>query len=207
MIAEVDKYLVDGCGRCKYGGTPDCKVNTWQEALIHLRAIVLSGGLAETLKWGMPCYTYKKSNILMIAAFKEYCSFTFFKGVLLQDAHNILEKPGENSQTARVIRFTNTRSIQELEAMLKTYIYEAIEVEKAGLKVSLKKVDDYEVPEELTQKFNAYPALRAAFEALTPGRRRSYLLHFSAAKQSQTRTARIEKCMQQIFEGKGFNEY
>ena len=207
MNVKVDKYLVDGCGRCKYGGTPDCKVNTWQEALKQLRAIVLSCGLEEALKWGVPCYTYKESNILIIAAFKEYCSLTFFKGVLMQDTQNILEKPGENSQTARVIRFTSARSVQELEAILKAYIYEAIEVEKSGLKASLKKADEYEVPEELTQKFKENPELQTAFETLSPGRRRSYLLHFSSAKQPQTRIARIEKCMPQIFEGKGFNEY
>jgi uncharacterized protein YdeI (YjbR/CyaY-like superfamily) len=204
MNPEIDAYLADGCGRCPLGGTPDCKVHNWPMELKHLRQIVLACGLEEELKWGVPCYTYKSANVAIVSAFKEYCSLSFFKGALLKDTEGLLVKPGENSQAARLFKFTNVKQIQEIEDHIKAYIYEAIEVEKAGLKVDFRQKDDLEYPEELKQMFNSYPALSEAFEALTPGRKRGYIIHFTQPKQSATRTSRIEKCIAKIMEGKGF---
>lgn len=191
--------------RCPLGATPDCKVNNWPEELEKLRMIVLDCGLTEELKWGVPCYTFQKSNVLIISAFKEYCSLSFFKGALLKDAHRILEKPGENTQAGRLVKFTNVKQIVELEPVLKEYIYEAVEAEKAGLKVNTKKNPE-PIPEELQNKFEDIPALKTAFDALTPGRQRAYILHFSAPKQSKTRVSRIEKYMEKILAGKGLND-
>ncbi|MCH6267384.1 YdeI/OmpD-associated family protein [Neobacillus citreus] len=205
MNPKVDKYLIDGCMRCPLGATPDCKVNNWPEELEELRMIVLDCGLTEELKWGVPCYTFQKSNVLIISAFKEYCSLNFFKGALLKDAHRILEKPGENTQAGRLVKFTNVKQIVELEPVLKEYIYEAVEAEKAGLKVNTKKNPE-PIPEELQNKFEDIPALKTAFDALTPGRQRAYILHFSAPKQSKTRVSRIEKYMEKILAGKGLND-
>ncbi|MFC4802674.1 YdeI family protein [Neobacillus sp. GCM10023253] len=205
MNPKVDKYLIDGCMRCPLGATPDCKVNNWPEELEKLRMIVLDCGLTEELKWGVPCYTFQKSNVLIISAFKEYCSLSFFKGALLKDAHRILEKPGENTQAGRLVKFTNVKQIVELEPVLKEYIYEAVEAEKAGLKVNTKKNPE-PIPEELQNKFEDIPALKTAFDALTPGRQRAYILHFSAPKQSKTRVSRIEKYMEKILAGKGLND-
>lgn len=182
------------------------KAKKWQEELEQLRMIVLDCGLAEELKWGVPCYTFQKSNIVLIHVFKEYCAVLFFKGALLKDTAGILIQQTENVQAARQIRFTNIREIVEMEPIIKAYIYEAIEVEKAGLKVELKKHTDYSIPEEFQNKLNEIPALKTAFEALTPGRQRAYLLHFSAPKQSKTREARVEKSMLQILNGKGLND-
>jgi uncharacterized protein YdeI (YjbR/CyaY-like superfamily) len=203
MNPEIDNYLAVGCGRCPLVGTPACKVHNWQAEMRELRKIILDSGLTEELKWRIPCYTFENSNILIMSAFKEYCSLSFFKGVLLKDTHNILEQPGKNTQAGRHIPFTDVQSIVELELVLKAYIQEAIEVEKAGLKVALKETRDYDFPEELQEALAEDPAFQAAFEALTPGRQRGYLLHFSGAKQSKTRLSRIEKCMPAIFEGKG----
>ncbi len=205
MNPKVDKYLIDGCMRCPLGATPDCKVNKWPEELAKLRKIVLDCGLTEELKWGVPCYTFQQSNVLILSAFKEYCSLSFFKGALLKDAHRILEKPGENTQAGRLVKFTNVKQIVELELVLKEYIYEAIEAEKAGLKVNTK-TNPEQIPEELQNKFDEIPALKTAFDALTPGRKRAYILHFSAPKQSKTRVSRIEKCMEKILDGKGLND-
>ena len=206
MNKNVDLYFSEGCGRCPLGGTPDCKVHSWTEELKHLRRIVLECGLTETSKWGVPCYTTEENkNILIIGAFKESCTLAFFKGVLLQDSHGILSKPGEHSQSSRVIRFTNVAEIVERETLLKAYIHEAVAVEKAGLKVHFQRHTE-PVPEEFLNILEENLALRTAFEALTPGRQRGYLMYFSAPKQSKTRTARIEKCMQKIFEGKGLND-
>ncbi len=202
----VDQYLAEGCGRCKLGGTPDCKVHKWPLELKLLRKIALDCGLNEEIKWGVPVYTYQKHNIIIIGAFKENCVLSFFKGALLQDEEKILKFPGENSQSAKVIRFTDVKIIQKLEAVLKAYIFEAIEIEKAGLKVETKKIEDYVVPDEFKTKLKEIPALKKAFEALTPGRRKAYLLHFSSAKQSTTRISRIEKCIPNILKGKGFLE-
>lgn len=205
MDPKVDQYLREGCGRCPLGGTPQCKVHNWEEELKTLRAIVLDCGLTETLKWGAPCYTFQQSNILIVSAFKDYCALSFFKGALLHDAPNLLEKPGENTQAARLIRFTNIREIIELESTLKAYIFEAVEIEKAGLSVNFKKKPE-PIPAELHQKMAEDPALKKAFESLTPGRQRGYILHFSAPKQSKTRESRIEKCRDKILAGKGLND-
>ncbi len=206
MNPEVDKYLVDGCMRCKLGGTPECKVNDWREELHQLRRITLDCGLTEELKWGVPCYTFKGSNVIIVSALKEYATLSFFKGALLNDAHKLLDKPGENSQASRLIRFTSVEEIVGKEAIIKAYIFEAVEVEKAGLKVKFKKNPE-PIPEELQQTMDENPQLKASFEALTPGRQRGYILHFSQPKQSKTRYARIEKCIPQILAGEGLHDY
>ena len=205
MNHKVDLYLEEGCGRCTLYRTPQCKVHKWPEELKQLRRIVLECGLDEEYKWSQPCYMFQKSNILMVTAFKEYAALAFFKGALLADPNGILVAPGENSQSTRQVRFTNVNDIIEMESVLKAYIYEAIEVEKIGLKVNFKKKPE-SIPEELQSKFNEIPELKSAFEALTPGRQRGYILHFSQPKQSTTRNSRIEKCMEKIFNGKGMND-
>lgn len=182
------------------------KSEKWQKEIKKLRTIVLDCQLNEELKWGVPCYTFQKSNIVLIHEFKEYCALLFFKGALLNDANGILIQQTENVQSARQIRFTHIQEIIDLEPVLKTYIYEAIEVEKAGLKVELKKTKEFNVPEEFETKLNTDSDLKTAFYALTPGRQRGYLLHFSAAKQSKTRESRIEKSIPQILNGKGLDD-
>ena len=182
------------------------KSGKWLEALEQLRTYVLACGLTEELKWGTPCYTFQKSNIALLHVFKEYCAILFVKGALLRDARGILVQQTENTQAARQLRFTTVREIVELEAVLKAYIQEAIEVEKAGLKVAFKKSDDFILSKEFESKLVENPALKFAFYTLTPGRQRAYILHFSAAKQSQTREARVEKWQQHILEGKGLND-
>src|ERR1700674_934835 len=182
------------------------KAKKWQKELERLRTIVLDCGLTEELKWGVPCYTFQKSNIVLIHVFKDYCALLFFKGALLKDANGILIQQTENVQAARQVRFTNVREIVEMEPILKAYIHEAIEVEKTGLKVDLKKTTEFIIPEEFQKKLDEIPALKTAFDALTPGRQRAYLLYFSAPKQSKTRESRVEKCMQQILNGKGLND-
>jgi len=206
MNTNVDTYFTEGCGRCPFGGTTQCKVNNWQEELKELRVIVLDCGLTEESKWGVPCYTFSRSNIAIIAAFKEYCALSFFKGALLKDVNRILDKPGLNTQAVRLIRFTNVREIIKITPILKAYVYEAIEVEKAGLKVDLKKTSDFNIPEEFQNKIDEFPALKTAFETLTPGRQRAYLFHFSQPKQSKTRESRVEKCIPQILNGKGLHD-
>jgi uncharacterized protein YdeI (YjbR/CyaY-like superfamily) len=182
------------------------KAKKWQEEVRLLRDIALDCGLTEELKWGVPCYTLQENNIVLIHDFKEYCAFLFFKGALLSDRAGILIQQTENVQAARQIRFTNALEIMELKPILKSYIHEAIEVEKAGLKVDLKKTAEYAIPTEFQSKLDHIPALKTAFEALTPGRQRGYLLHFSAPKQSKTREARVEKFMPQILNGKGLDD-
>jgi len=181
------------------------KAKKWREESEKLRMIILDCPLREELKWGQPCYTFQGKNIVLIGAFKEYCSLLFFKGALLSDAHGILVAPGK-VQAGRQIRFANLQEIIAMEPILKTYIYEAIEVEKAGLKVKLKKHSEYIIPDELQKKLDQVPALKSAFEALTPGRQRAYILHISAPKQSKTRESRVEKCMRLILNGKGLND-
>ncbi|MCK3684092.1 YdeI/OmpD-associated family protein [Maribellus sp. YY47] len=171
-----------------------------------LRAIVLDCGLTEELKWRQPCYTLNESNVVIISGFKEYCLLGFFKGVLLKDPHQLLTRPGDHTQAGRQIRFNSIREIEEKESIVKAYIYEAIQVEKSGLRVKLKKTTDYQIPEELQSKLDEMPEFKAAFEALTPGRQRAYILHFSKPKQSKTREARVEKLIPQILEGKGLND-
>ena len=182
------------------------KSKKWREEFEKLRKIVLDCELTEEFKWMHPCYTLEGKNIVLIHGFKEYCALLFHKGALLKDPQGILIQQTENVQAARQIRFTDIHQIMEQEAIVKAYIMEAIEVEKAGLEVSLKKNEDYTVPEELQNKFEEMPALKAAFEELTPGRQRAYLLHFSQPKQAKTREARVEKYMQQILDGKGLND-
>ncbi len=178
----------------------------WQKELAKLRMIVLDCGLTEELKWGVPCYTSQKRNIVLIHVFKEYCALLFFKGVLLKDAKGILVQQTENVQAARQIRFTSVKEIVKIKTIIKAYIHEAIEVEKAGLKVDLKKTKEFTVTEEFQNKLDENRALKTAFKALTPGRQRGYLLYFSAPTQSKTRVSRIEKCMKQILRGKGLND-
>lgn len=182
------------------------KATQWQEEFEQLRTIVLDCGLTEELKWGQPCYMFQERNIVLIHGFKEYCALLFFKGALLQDTNSILIQQTEHVQAARQMRFTNTREIVEMERTLKTYIYEAIEIEKAGLKVTLKKPSDFTIPEEFQHRLDTAPALKTAFDALTPGRQRAYILYFSQPKQSKTRALRVEKYMQQMLEGKGLND-
>lgn len=178
----------------------------WQKEFQKLRSIILGCGLTEELKWGTPCYTIDGSNVVLIHGFKEYCAILFFKGALLNDADNILIRQSENVQSGRQVRFTKLSEIEELEPILKSYVYEAIEVEKAGLKVELKKTKEYSVPEEFQNMLDESPNLKKAFEQLTPGRQRAYLLYFSTPKQSKTRISRVEKCIPLILEGKGLND-
>ena len=182
------------------------KAKNWQKELEKLRIVVLGCGLSEELKWGQACYTFEKRNIVLIHGFKEYCALLFFKGALLNDAESILIQQTENVQAARQIRFTSLPEINKLEPILKAYIYEAIEVERVGLKVNFKKTSEFPIPEELQNKLDAMPALKTAFKALTPGRQRAYILHFSAPKQSKTRVSRVEKCIPKILNGKGLND-
>lgn len=182
------------------------KAETWQKEFEKLREIVLDCDLVEELKWGQPCYTFDKKNIVLIHGFKEYCALLFFKGALLKDPNGILIQQTENVQAARQIRFTSVKEIVKLKAILKTYIYEAVEVEEAGLKVNYKKTNDFKVPEEFQSKLDKSPALKKAFYSLTPGRQRAYIFHFSSAKQSKTREARVEKYTKQILKGKGLDD-
>lgn len=192
MNHEVDNYLDN--------------LSKWKKELTKLRQIIAHCGLTEELKWMHPCYTYNKKNIVLIHEFKDYCAILFHKGVLLNDQNKILVQQTENTQSARQIRFTNQSEIEELESVIKEYIYEAIEVEKAGLKVKKKKTSDFEIPEELKLKFEENPELENAFKNLTEGRQRGYLLHFSKPKQAKTRTSRIIENIDKIFKGKGLND-
>jgi Uncharacterized protein conserved in bacteria len=182
------------------------KATKWQEEIGKLRKIVLDCGLNEELKWGCPCYTFQKTNIVLIHVFKEYCALLFFKGALLKDANGILIQQTKNVQSARQIRLTNSREIVKLKAVLKAYIYEAIEVEKAGLKVELKKTKDFTIPEEFKNKLDKSAALKTAFNALTPGRQRAYIFYFSQAKLPKTRVSRVETAIPQILRGKGLED-
>jgi uncharacterized protein YdeI (YjbR/CyaY-like superfamily) len=182
------------------------KKSKWQKEYEHLRMIALECGLTEELKWGCPCYTFEKKNIVLIHGFKGYCAYLFFKGALFNDSNNILIQQTENVQSARQIRFTNVQEIMQMEPVLKAYIFEAIEVEKEGLKVPLKTTNDFKVPEEFQKILDKNPSLKKAFEALTPGRQRAYLFYFSQPKQSKTRESRIEKYTQQILNGKGLDD-
>jgi uncharacterized protein YdeI (YjbR/CyaY-like superfamily) len=192
MNPKIDQYL--------------STVEKWQEELKALRKILLECGLTEELKWGTPCYSFQGTNVAIIGGLKEYCVLSFFKGVLLHDADGILIKAGENTQAGRLIRFTHVREIVGMEPVLKAYIYEAIEVEKAGLKVKLKNPEEFIIAEEFKDRLKKMPALKAAFEKLTPGRQRAWLLYFSAPKLSKTRETRVEKSIKQILSGKGIND-
>ena len=192
MSPKVDEYLV--------------KAKTWQKEIAKLRQILLDCHLTEELKWGKPCYTFQEGNVVIILPLKQCCALLLAKGALLNDPHGILIQPTENTQAARQIRFTNVRDIGKMESILQSYIHQAVEVEKAGLEVNYKKTSEFIIPQELQDRLDEDPAFRAAFNALTPGRQRGYILHFSAPKQSKTRASRIANCMQKILEGKGFNE-
>jgi uncharacterized protein YdeI (YjbR/CyaY-like superfamily) len=182
------------------------KDTKWQKEYEKLRTIILDCGLIEELKWGCPCYTFENTNIVLIHGFKEYCALLFFKGALLNDPNGILIQQTKNVQSARQIRFTRIKEIMKMEKILKAYVYEAIEVERAGLKVKLKKTSDFEIPGEFQKQLDKKPALKKAFDALTPGRQRAYIFHFSQPKLSKTRETRVEKYMKQILNGKGLND-
>ena len=206
MNPQVDIILEEGCGRCKLVGTPQCRIIIRNHEMRALREIALETGLEEEVKWGFPAYTFKKKNIFMLGSFKEYSSIMFFKGALLSNPDNILVQPTENTNSGRQLRFTNAKEILKAKKSILAYIFEAIELEKSGAKVEAKKTSEYPMPDELKTKFKELPELNAAFEKLTPGRQRGYLLHFSQAKQSATRYSRIERYMEAIFNGKGMNE-
>lgn len=206
MNPKVDLFLAEGCGRCPLVATPQCKTVQWREDLRQLRMIVLDTGLTEEFKWSHPTYTYNNSNILILGAFKEYCSLGFVKGALLQDPEGVLVKQTENVQSTRLIKFTDARLLAKLERTIKEYIYEAIEVEKSGLKVKYKKTSEYKMPAELENRLKKIPAFKKAFNTLTPGRQRGYILHFSQPKQSKTREERIDKCTKLIMQGIGLHD-
>jgi uncharacterized protein YdeI (YjbR/CyaY-like superfamily) len=182
------------------------KDTKWQKQYEKLRKIILSCGLTEELKWGCPCYVFENSNIVLIHGFKDYCAILFFKGALLADPDGILIQQTANVQSARQIRFTSVQQIVKMERAVKAYVYEAIEVERAGLQLKYKKTEDFKVPEEFQNKLDKMPALKTAFDALTPGRQRAYIFYFSQAKQSKTRVARVEKYLTQILAGKGLDD-
>lgn len=182
------------------------KAQKWQKEIKKLRTIVLDCGLTEQLKWGCPCYTFQKSNIVLIHVFKEYCALLFFKGALLHDTNGILIQQTKNVQSARQIRFNNVRDIVEMESILKSYVHQAIEVAQSGMKVNYKKTSDFTIPEEFQKTLDKIPALKNAFDALTPGRQRAYLFYFAQAKQSKTRESRVEKYIPQILKGKGLDD-
>lgn len=181
------------------------KNTKWRTEMEQLRMLILDSGLTEEFKWSVPCYTFEKSNVVAIAGFKEYCVLNFFKGALLSDTRGILIQAGENTQASRMIRFTSVQEITEMESVIKAYIREAIEKEKEGVKIEFKEKEEIKIPEELQRKLDEMPEFKTAFEALTPGRQRAYIVHFSEPKQPKTREARVEKCIQQILEGKEFN--
>lgn len=206
MNPKVDNYLKEGCGRCPLVSTPECKVHRWPNELNRLRQLLLDCGLTEELKWSIPCYTHSGKNIVMLAAFKDYFALSFFKGVLLKDPKNLLQAPGENSQSVRMFRFTSINQIEDAPDLIKTYVFEAIEIEKTGLKPARTQSTSFELPDELLQKFEEFPPLKKAFESLSTGRQRGYVLFFAAPKQSTTRSSRIEKCLPQILAGKGLHD-
>ena len=206
MNPQVDNYLLEGCGRCALGGTPECKVHPWEQELKALRGILLQTDLTEELKWSVPCYTYHGANVLLLSALKDYVSIGFMKGALLKDPAKVLDKPGQNSQAVRQFRITELQQVIDLETTIKEYVQEAIEIEKSGKKIDFKAKNQLELTQELLKKFDEDPAFKTAFEALTPGRQRGYHLYFSAPKKPETRINRIEKFMPKIFEGKGFHD-
>ena len=206
-ISTFDQFLISGCGRCKHFDTPQCKVHTWSEALHLLRGIMQNSGLTEEIKWGFPCYSNSENkNILMIGAFKEFCSLSFFKGVLLTDSHQLLQKAGENSQTMRLLKFTSPEQVIQQSSIINQYITEAIEIEKSGIKIQKPSAQELVLCTELATILDEMPELKVAFQKLTPGRQRGYNLYFSDAKQSATRISRIEKFIPKILSGKGFQD-
>lgn len=203
---QVDLYLTDGCGRCNLYATPECKVHSYTETLDRLRSILLETELTEELKWKQPCYTLNDKNVLIMSAFKEYCFLAFFKGSLMTDPEQLMRAPGPNSQASRQLCFTTIEDVERQEKLIRSYVQEAIEIEKKGLKVDFKEKQQLEFPEELKQAFHADPLFSKAFESLTPGRQRSWNLHYSSAKQTATRESRIKKSKDAVLRGKGWNE-
>lgn len=202
---SVESWLEDGCGRCELYQTPACKVHRWTEALVALRALVVESGLAEQMKWGSPCYTLAGKNVVMLVAFKEHCALSFFKGALLADPEGLLESAGPNSRHIRQLRFTSVEDVTRRRAQTVALLERAIEAEKAGLKVAADPMPEA-VPTELEERLAADAEVRRAFDALTPGRRRSHILYVGGARQSATRQKRVERCVAEILAGRGFNE-
>lgn len=207
MNKSADHFFIGGCGRCSYADTPKCKVNTFREELLLLRDILLDSELTEDCKWGVPCYTINNKNVILLSAFKEFCSVSFLKGALLKDPDQLLVKPGENSQSARYLKFQSVNQITKIRKQIRALIKEAIDIEKLGKKIVAKEKAELVFPEELLTVFKTNKEFKNAFFALTPGRQRGYNMFFSSAKQSATRVNRINKCMPDIFKGKGLNEY
>ena len=205
MDQSISEFFSIGCGRCSLVGTPQCKVMTWNEELHVLRDIILTSGITEERKWGVPCYTDNGKNIILLSALKDSATISFLKGSLIDDVHGMLIAPGKNSQSARYMKFTSIEEINTTKPIIVKYIKQALEIERKGTKVEFKKEDD-PIPEELTDVFNTHPALKTAFYALTPGRRRGYLLYFNQAKQSATRVSRIQKYIPVILDGKGIHD-
>jgi uncharacterized protein YdeI (YjbR/CyaY-like superfamily) len=203
---QVDDFFARGCGRCALFETPQCRVHKWQEEMQMLRDILLDAGLTEERKWGNPCYTINGKNVVMMGALKEFCSIGFFKGSLLSDPKQLLIAAGENTQAARQLRFTETKSITQLQKQITTFVQEAIALEEAGRKVAFKAANEFSIPDELLEYFRDSSAFEKAFYALTPGRQRGYLIHFAEPKQSKTRQARIEKYHDQIMRGEGLHD-
>ncbi|MDA1336163.1 MAG: YdeI/OmpD-associated family protein [Bacteroidetes bacterium] len=205
---DVSPYFQIGCGRCPRGGTPECSVLLWPDVLVELRKILLETGLKEVKKWSVPVYVNASNkNIAPLGAFRNHCVISFFKGALLNDANNVLESPGSNSQSTRQMRFTSSEEVLKSKNALIGFLKEVVELEDAGKRIEFKKIQDYSVPEEFTAILNREPEFQKAFEALTPGRRRAYLMHFSQPKQSKTRQTRIEKSRDNILAGLGLNDH
>jgi uncharacterized protein YdeI (YjbR/CyaY-like superfamily) len=206
MQGSAQGYFDFGCGRCELHATPSCKVNAWRAELVLLREIVSSCGLQETVKWGAACYTHNERNIVLLGAFKNYCVISFFKGSLLKDTKKIFTSPGIQAQSIRQVRYSSVKEVVQSRTTLKAYLKEAIELEKAGAKVRLKKIEEYPLPDELVAALKKNASLKTAFKALTPGRQRGYLIYFSQPKKSETRVARVEKCIPRILQGKGLQD-
>jgi uncharacterized protein YdeI (YjbR/CyaY-like superfamily) len=202
---SVDAYLRDGCGRCEHYKTPACKVHRWAKELVALRALALETGLTEQLKWGSPCYTLDGKNVFMVVSFKEHCALSFFKGAALVDDEGVLERPGESSRFVRFVKVRSMAELTERRGAVRRLLEQAVALERSGGKVDAKPAAE-PVPEELARKLAGDPRLQRAFEALTPGRRRSHILHVSGAKQSATRARRVDKCVPDILAGRGFHE-
>jgi uncharacterized protein YdeI (YjbR/CyaY-like superfamily) len=206
MTTDINVFFSKGCGRCNKFDTPNCKLNNWKEELLLLRKLILRSSLIETMKWGMPCYQFEGKNVLMIAPFKDNCVISFFKGSLLRKHANILSKAGENSEQSRIIRFNELSEIIQIEKEIVEIINEAIEIEIKGIKIKPKKIYESDFPDEFLAELNASQQLKTAFNNLTPGKKRAYLIYFNSAKQSTTRVARIKKQLAHILSGKGLNE-
>lgn len=205
MNKSAENFFINGCGRCSLGGTPQCKVHSWTQELDVLRQLILDSGLTEECKWGFPCYTHNGKNVVMLTAFKDNCGISFFKGSLINDEKQLLFLPGPNAHVGRLFKFKALSEIIEIEESIRNYLAQAVEIEESGQEIPQRKTTE-SIPEELAQLFEEDPMLQAAFEALTPGRQRGYLIHFSQPKQSKTRIARIERSVPFILKGIGFHD-